>query len=82
METSKLLEEYRDIHAGDFQRVETQMEDLNKKVDAHMVAITQVITVFNSFQGFGKVIAWIGKWILVPAIMLLGAILTYKQIKE
>lgn len=43
--------------------------------------IEPIAEIYSSAKGFGKVSVWIAKWIITPLIVLLGACLTYKQLK-
>lgn len=42
--------------------------------------ITPMSEIYVSLKGFGKVAIWVGKWIMTPTIILLGAIVSIKKI--
>ncbi len=43
--------------------------------------VDPISSIYTSAQGFGSVISWIAKWVLTPMIVLLGAMLTFKNLK-
>lgn len=44
--------------------------------------VNPVYEIYTSAQGFGKITVWIAKWIFMPAIILLGALLTFKNLTK
>ena len=76
---------YNFLSTEEIRTIQQQIIEMQEKQDANhaelLALVTPMYKVYNSMQGFGTVIAWVGKFIVTPAIIIIGGLLTYKQLK-
>lgn len=70
----KQLEQYHEDHAKAHEDMMLEIRSLNAKVEP-------ISAIYISAQGFGNVMIWVTKWLITPLIVVLGALLTAKQLK-
>lgn len=57
-------------------------KEVMKEIQALKDQVVPLCDIYTSAQGFGKVSIWVAKYIIMPAIVLTGAALTYKNLKQ
>ena len=62
--------------------VNANHSEVVNRIEALRIQVTPVCKVYESMSGFGTVVVWIGKWVVTPIIVVIGAIATYKSLKQ
>jgi hypothetical protein len=53
-----------------------------KRMDDFDEQIKPIVRIYKTAEGFGVTIFFIAKYLITPVIIILGAILTIKKLKE
>lgn len=57
-------------------------EAIMKRMDDFDEQIKPIVRIYKTAEGFGVTIFFIAKYLITPVIIILGAILTIKKLKE
>ena len=72
-ETLRLFDEMKINHENSHKEILLKIQELSDKIEP-------VLKLQATAQGFAQVTLWISKYIAMPAIIILGAILTWKEV--
>ena len=67
------------MSSSEIEQIKELIRDNHSEV---MAKVNPMYDLFCSAKGFGVVSVWIAKYIVMPVIILLGALLTYKHLKQ
>ncbi len=57
-----------------------RLNALEKKIDEQFITIKPIADTYDKFQGFGSVVRWTFTFVVIPISVLMGIILSYRNL--
>ena len=70
---TELLRGYQELQAEQHREFKQALEEINRKLDP-------IYDVYSTFRGFGSIAGGFFKWVIVPSSIVLGIILSIRNI--